>query len=205
MVIFVYSQNCTTITKVNFRTFHDQTLTISPHEITSRQPLVYSLSVLVHLDCLTKLPQTEYFRNNRDFFPHTVLEAGNSRTRHWQIGCLVRTGFLAHRWCLLAVSLWGRRGKGSVTQFCPTLCEPMDCRTPGLPVPHHLPEFAQVHVHWIGDAIQLSHSVLPPSPSALTLSQHQGLFQWVGSSHQVAKVLELQHQSFQWIFRVDIL
>ena len=75
----------------------------------------------------------------------------------------------------------------------------MDCSTPGLPIPHYLLEFAQVHVHWIGDAIQPPH--LSPSSSAFNLSHHQGLFQWVSSSHQVAKVMELQlqHQSFQSI------
>ena len=87
------------------------------------------------------------------------------------------------------------------------LCDPMDCSTPGLPVHHQLPEFTQTHVHWVGDAIQPFHPLLCPSPPAFSLSQHQGLFQWVGSSHQVAKVLELQlqHQSFQRIFRVDFL
>ena len=81
----------------------------------------------------------------------------------------------------------------------------MDCSTPGFPVLHYLLEFAQIHVHWVSDAIQPSHSLSSPSPPALNLSQHQGLFQWVGSSHQMAKVLELQHQSFQWISRVDFL
>ena len=76
------------------------------------------------------------------------------------------------------------------------LCDPMDCSTPGFPVLYCLPEFAQTHVHWVNDAIQPSH-LLPPSLPALSLSQHQGLFQWVSCSHQVAKVLELQHQSFQ--------
>ena len=78
-------------------------------------------------------------------------------------------------------------------------CHPMDCSTPGFPVLHHPHEFAQNHVHWVSDAIQPSHSLSSPS-SAINLSQLQGLFQWVGSSHQVAKVLELQpqHQSFQW-------
>ena len=91
----------------------------------------------------------------------------------------------------------------SVTQSCPTLCNPMDCSMPGLPIHHQLPEFTQTHDHWGGDAIQPSHPLSSPSPPALNLSQHQGLFQWVSSSHQVAKVLEfqLQHQSFQWIFR----
>ena len=93
-----------------------------------------------------------------------------------------------------------------VAQLCPTLCSPMDCITPGFPVLYCLPEFTQTHVHWFDDAIQPSHSLSPPS-AALNLSQHQGLFQWVSSSHQVAKVLELQlqHQSFQWIFRVVFL
>ena len=80
----------------------------------------------------------------------------------------------------------------SVAQSCPTLCDPMDCSTPGLPVHHQLPEFTQTHVHWVSDAIQPSHPLLSPSPPAFNLSQHQGLFQWVSSSHQVAKVLELQ-------------
>ena len=86
----------------------------------------------------------------------------------------------------------------SVTKSCPALCNPMNWSTPGLPVLHRLSEFAQTHVHWVGDAIQPSHSLSSPSPPALNLSQHQGLFQWVSSSHQVAKVLELQlqHQSF---------
>ena len=77
----------------------------------------------------------------------------------------------------------------------------------GLPVHHQLSEFTQTHVHWVSDAIQPSHPLLSPSPSTLNLSQHQGLFQWVSSSHQVAKVLEfqLQHPSFQWIFRTDFL
>ena len=70
---------------------------------------------------------------------------------------------------------------------------------------HHLPEFAQTHVPWVGDATQSSHPLSSRSPPAFSLSQHQGLFRWVSSLHQVAKVLELQHQSFQWIFRVDFL
>ena len=82
----------------------------------------------------------------------------------------------------------------------------MDCSTPGLPVHHQLPKLAQTHVHWVSDAIQPSSPLLCPSPPVFNLSQHQGLFQWVGSSHQVAKVLDfqLQHQSFQWIFRIDL-
>ena len=87
----------------------------------------------------------------------------------------------------------------SVAQSCLTLCDPMNCSTPDLPVHHQLWEFTQTHVHRISDAIQPSHPLLSPSPPALNLSQHQGLFQGVSSSHQVAKLLEfqLQHQSFQ--------
>ena len=93
----------------------------------------------------------------------------------------------------------------SVTQSCPNLCDPRDCSTPGFPVHHQLPEFTQIHVHCVGDAIQPSHPLT--STPAFNLSQLQGLFLWVGSLHQVVKVLEfqLQHQSFQWIFRTDFL
>ena len=80
----------------------------------------------------------------------------------------------------------------SVAQSCPTLCNPMNRSTPGLPVHHQLLEFTQTHVHWVSDAIQPSHPLSSPSPPALTLSQHQGLVKWVSSSHQVAKVLEFQ-------------
>ena len=88
-----------------------------------------------------------------------------------------------------------------------SLCNPMDCSTPGFPVHHQLPELAQTHVHRVSDAIQPSHTLSSPSPSAFSISQHQSLFQSINSSHQVAKVLEfqLQHQSFQWILRTDLL
>ena len=95
----------------------------------------------------------------------------------------------------------------SVTQSCPNLCNPMDCSTPGLPIHQELPDFTQSHVHWVSDAIQPPHPLSSPFPSAFNLSQKQGLFKSVSSTHQVAKVLEfqLQHQSFQWIFRTDFL
>ena len=80
----------------------------------------------------------------------------------------------------------------SVAQSCPTLWDPMNCSTPGLPVHHQLPEFIQTHVHQVGDAIQPSHPLSSPSPPAPNPSQHQSLFQWVNSSHEVAKVLEFQ-------------
>ena len=98
----------------------------------------------------------------------------------------------------------------SVAQSCPILCDPMDCSMSGVPVLNHLLESSQTHVHRVGDAIQLSHPLSSPSPPAFNLSQHQGLFKWVSSSYQVAKVLafQLQYQSFQWYsgltsFRTD--
>ena len=95
----------------------------------------------------------------------------------------------------------------SVAQPCPTLSDPMDYIMPGFPVLHNLLEFPQTQFHWVGDAIQPSHPLSSFSPFAFNLSQLQSLFLWVGSSHQVAKVLEfqLQYQYFQWIFRVDFL
>ena len=80
----------------------------------------------------------------------------------------------------------------SVAQSCPTLCDPMNRSKPGLPVHHQLPEFTETHVHWVSDAIQPSHPLSSPSPPAPNPSQHQSLFQWVNSSHEVAKVLEFQ-------------
>ena len=95
----------------------------------------------------------------------------------------------------------------SVAYSCLTLCDPMNCSTPGLPAHHQLPEFTETHVHQVSDAIQPSHPLLSSSPLAPNPSQRQSLFQWVNSSHEVAKVLELQlqHQSFQWISRTDDL
>ena len=95
----------------------------------------------------------------------------------------------------------------SVTQLCPTLCDPMDCSTPGFPVHQQLLELAQTHVHWVSDAIQPSHPLSSPFPPTFSLCQHQGLFHWGSSLHQVTKVLEfqLQHQSFQRTFRADFL
>ena len=90
----------------------------------------------------------------------------------------------------------------SVTRSCP-LCDPMDCCTLAFPVHHQRPELTQTHVHWVSDTIPPFHPLLFPSPPDLNLSQHQGPFKWVSSSHQVAKVLEfqLQHQFFQWTFQ----
>ena len=93
----------------------------------------------------------------------------------------------------------------SVAQSCPTLCDPMDCRKPGFPILHHLPELAQTHVHRVSDALQPSHSLSSPSPPVFNLTSIRVFSNEVFSLHQAAKVLEfqLQYQSFQWIFRVD--
>ena len=95
----------------------------------------------------------------------------------------------------------------SVAQSCPTLCDSMNLSTPGLPVHHQLLESTQTHAHRVSDAIQPSRPLSSPSPPDPNPSQCQGLFQWVNSSHEVAKVLEfqLQHQPFQWTPRTDLL
>ena len=100
------------------------------------------------------------------------------------------------------------RSVSSVAQSCPTLCNPMNCSMPSLPFHRQLLELALTHVHWIGDATQPSHPLSSSSPPTFNLSQHQGLFQWASSSHQVwPKIFEfqLQYQSFQWILRTDFL
>ena len=93
----------------------------------------------------------------------------------------------------------------SVAKLCPTPFNPVDCSMPGFSVLHYLLELAQIPVHWVSDVIQPAHPLLPPFHFVFSLSQHQSLFQWVTSSNQVAKLLELRQQSFQWIFRVDFL
>ena len=142
-----------------------------------------------HLTCLLR---------NLHVGQEVTVWTGHGTTDWFQIGKGV------HQGCILSLCLFNLYAEfssvqfSSVTQSCPTLCDPMNRSMPGLPVHHQLPEFTQTHVHWVGDAIQSSHSLSSPSPPALNLSQNQGLFKWVSSSHQVAKVLEfqLQHQSF---------
>ena len=114
--------------------------------------------------------------------------ATHSSILAWVVPWTEEPGRSQSYWCSIARRVW--------------LCNPMDCSTRGFPVLHYLLEFAQTYVHWVDDAIQPFHSLLPPSP-ALSLSQHQGLFLWVSSSYQVAKalMLQLQYQSFWWIFR----
>ena len=160
--------------------------------------------------------------------PWTVYSKGSQRVRHnWEAFaslhfiCLTESlcytqkhnmvnqlcaQLLSHIWFF--VTPWpvhfDFKKFSSVAQSCTTLCEPMDCSTPGLPVHHQLPEFTQTHVHWVGDAIQPSRPLVSPSPPALSAS---GSFQMINSSHQMAKVLEFQLQChlFQWTFRTDLL
>ena len=140
---------------------------------------------------------------------------------HWQAGSLPLvppSSYATYKlWCLF-LEIWMIQlhivqedlfhAENSSVQFSHSVMSdslwPHGGRTPGFPVHHQLPELAQTHVHWVCDAIQPSHLLSSP---AFNLSQHQGLFQWVSSSHQIAKVSEFQpqHQSFQWIFRTDFL
>ena len=133
--------------------------------------------------CVESLAENNFF---------VVLDTWCGSFDHWSLS----VNFLNYLSCCYC----------SVAKSCPPLCNTMDGSTPGLPVPHHLPEFAQVYIHWISGAIHTFHPLSLPS-SAFSLFQHQHLFQWVSSSHQVAKILELQlhHLSFQWVFRIDFL
>ena len=132
---------------------------------------------------------------------------------HWETKHIAhKNGYQEVKWERYKLGDWNwhihiNQSVSSVVQSCPTPCDPMNCITPGLPVHHQLPESTQTHVHWVSDAIQPYHPLSSPSPPALNLSQHQGLFKWVSSLNQVAKVLEfqLQHQSFQWIFWTKFL
>ena len=131
-----------------------------------------------------------HIRNVQVFLMHSLM--GNFKSRSH-----LRNKFFAFVFSLIS----------SVPQLRLTLCDIMNRSTPGLPVHHQLPEFTLTHIHQVSDAIQPSLPLSSPFPPALSLSQHQGLFQWVSSSHQVAKVLEfqLQYQSFQWTPRTDLL
>ena len=142
--------------------------------------------------CLAKCIDGNTYPQKREPWP------SHSAVIFWKMKQYIILGF----WIQIITSSFS-----SLIQSCPTNCNPMDCSTPGFPVHHQLPELAQTHVHCVGDAIQPSHPLSSLSPPAFNLSQHQDFFHWVSSSHQVAKVLEfqLQHQSFQWMFRTDFL
>ena len=115
---------------------------------------------------------------------HSEDDSADMDTRKFSLILCTQNSQKMFIWCVQFSSLQ--------SLSCVQLCDPMNHSTPGLPVHHQLPESTQTHVHWVGDPIQPSHPLSSPSPPALNLSQHQGLFQWVSSSHQVAKVLEFQ-------------
>ena len=133
--------------------------------------------------------------------PNSLCLTANITTTIKSSPCWMKSGLSFSDLCFFAVQF------SSVTQSCLTLCNPVDSSTPGLPVHCQFLELMQTHVHWVGDVIQPIHPLLSLSPPAVNVSQHQDLFKWVSSSHQVAKVLEfqLQDQSFQWMFRTDLL
>ena len=172
--------------------------------MTSGQRLVLSQHALVFLwlDSLVSVMWTQ-LEDMVSFVFVQIYQKGAARVWFW--GNSLGNAF--YHTPLLQESISSSVYVSSVTQSCPTLCGPMDCITPDLPVCHQLPEFTQTHIHWVSDVIQPSHLLSSPSPPAFNPSQHQGLFQWVDSFYQVAKVLEFQHQheSFQWIFRTDFL
>ena len=148
---------------------------------------------------LVKIVKTITVGSSLNLFVHHTIEA---------LLTPYHTVFLSHLTSPPSV-LWSLflQSVISVAQSCLTLCDPMNHSTPGLPVHYQLPEFTQTHVHRVGDAIQPSHPLSSPSPPAPNPSQHQGLFRRVNSSHEVAEILEfqLQHQSFQWTPRTDLL
>ena len=171
----------------------------------------FSASFLTHLS---------FWSSVSVHFSHSVMS--DSLRPPWTAACQASLSFTSSQPLCLSGDLCSHLGcawlwqglsyshsisVSSLTQSCPTLCNPMDCSVPGFPVHEQLLELAQTHVHRVSDAIQPSHPLPSPSPSAFNLSQHQGLSQWVSSSHQVARGLELQlqHQSFQWIFRTEFL
>ena len=155
--------------------------------------------------------------------PGELQSMGSKKFGHnWVTSTFTFQGMQESQWCATALILAQETWLLTLQEFesddltlvvvvqslsqGPTLCNTMDFSTPGFPVLHYLPGPTQTHVHWAGDAIQPSHPLLSSPPPTFNLSQHWGLFKWVSSSHQVAKVLEFQHkqQSFQWILRTDL-
>ena len=146
----------------------------------------FNLSVIFHTP-----PQatTNLFNHQSILHYNKLLYIFKNIYENWIIQCtffIFISFFIFILTCFISIQF------SSVAQSCPTLCDPMDCSTPGLPVHHQLLEVTETRVHWVGDAIQPSHPLLSPSAPAFNLSRHQGLFKWVSSLHQVAKALELQ-------------
>ena len=165
-----------------------------------------NLHTVFHSGCTNLQSNKQYKKSSLSLHPHQHLSLNffyKSHLNAWSD--ILWFWFSFPSWLAMLSTLSGSLQFSSVTESCLTFCDPMDCSMPGFPVLHHLWELAQTHVPWVGDAIKPSFPLPPPSPFAYNLSQNKGLFQWVGSSPQAAKVLKPQHQSFQWIFRVDFL
>ena len=171
-----------------------------PHSLKKRE--VLKMELMIHHPKWWRFHKIPKVKDLEGF--QEVQEAQTERA--WTCHCsasIPKTWFYAK----LGGKNWEKIQFSLVTQLCPTLCDPLNRSTPGLLVHHQLPESTQIHVHWVGDTIQPSNPLSSPSPPVFNLSQHHGLFKWVSSSHQVAKVLEFQpqHQSFQWTLRTDLL
>ena len=165
---------------------------------------------LHHIPWLRHFIEIIYFLNNFKNINKTISNISDripaklkgTFGKHMLLPALIITNFHScSRWVEGSVKF------SSVPRLFPPLWSPMDCSTPSFLVHHQLPELAQTHIHRVSDAIQPSHPLSSASPPTFILAQHQGLFHWVSSSQQVAKVVQfqLQHQSFQWIFRTDFL
>ena len=187
------------------RTFHYRRIN---KDITYEKAEEESMGQLDNSSCLNIKIHEETLRCESDYWEWwlgVTLEAHEHKTPSFLL-VAERSCCWLHRGLYRYLILYSVQ-LSSVAQMCPTLCDPMNHSTPGLPVHHQLPEFTQTHVHRVGDAIQPSYPLPSPSPPAPNPSQHHGLFQRVNSSHEVAKVLEfqLQHHSFQWTPRTDLL
>ena len=154
---------------------------------------------LEHLNCIDSLKKLNLYTGFRLLGTLTIIPSSINLLKPSIYVILIWNNCLY--WCLCQIIVF-KSGHlfvfmlsdqiRSVAQSCPTLCNPMNHSTPGLPVHHQFLEFTQTHIHWVSDAIQPSHPLLSPSPLAPNPSQHQSLFQWVNSSHEVAKLLEFQ-------------
>ena len=158
--------------------------------------------------CAKHLRESQDLIEWRDIFCQWIGKLNLVKVSHSQIYIQIKSDLNQIPLCFCMSETWQADSKFTLLFSHLVIsdpCDPKDCSTPGFPAHHQLLELAQTHVLRVSDAIQPSHLLSPPSPPAFDLYQHQGLFQWVSSSHHVAKVLEFQHQSFQWIFRIDFL
>ena len=147
---------------------------------------------LVHVICIPKKDWASTLRNDIQNIPHSIKTNIPPRNSKIYIGYMYAWNTYYIDLILGHIKSLNKLQFSSVTQSCPTLCDPLNRSTPGLPVHHQLQEFTQTHIHRVSDAIQPSHPLSSPSPPAPNPSLYQSLFQWVNSSHEVAKVLEFQ-------------